>query len=113
VGSTIPNDYLSGKQPSPIRVGLQSGLVEVHARAWDRVEVIDERTLRVLFYGGPEACVGIDHVAVSYATERVTVTLFEGKEPGAEVCADIALSKEIQVDLDEPLAGRPILDGAA
>jgi len=54
-------------------------------------------------------------VAVSYDADAVTVTLFQGSDPNAGdvACIDIALQKQVTVTLDEPLAGRAIVDGAA
>ena len=45
----------------------------------------------------------------------MTVTLFQGSDPNAGdvACIDIALQKQVTVTLDEPLAGRAIVDGAA
>jgi hypothetical protein len=86
--------------------------VDVHPVPWDRVEVVDQTTVDVLFYGGVEECYGVDHVDVKFSSDAVTVTLFEGRVPGAGVCIEMVVLKAVRVTLDEPLNGRRILDGA-
>ena len=69
--------------------------------------------LLVQFYGGVEECYGLDHVDVKYGIDEITVTLYEGRVPSAEVCIDIAMLKAVRISLREPVAGRKIVDGAA
>ena len=75
----------------------------------------DDTTLTILFWSGVEPCYVLDHVAVTYDADAVTVTLFQGSDPngGDVACIDIALQKQVTITLDEPLAGRAIVDGAA
>jgi hypothetical protein len=75
--------------------------------------VENDRTLLVQFYGGVEECNGLDHVDVKYGADEITVTLFEGRVPTAEVCIDIAMLKAVRISLREPVAGRKVVDGAA
>ena len=72
-------------------------------------------TAKLTWTSGVEPCYVLDHVAVSYDADAVTVTLFQGSDPNAGdvACIDIALQKQVTVTLDEPLAGRAIVDGAA
>ncbi len=79
---------------------------------FQRVRVTGPRTLVVRFYGGVEACEGLDHVEVEYEEKRIVVTLFVGRVPTAEVCIEVAVLKATRVQLDEPIAGRRIVDGA-
>ena len=55
-----------------------------------------------------------DHVAIAYGTDTVTFTLFQGSDPtaGQVACPDIAVLKQTTITLDQPLAGRTIVDGA-
>ena len=75
----------------------------------------DDTTLTIVFWSGVEPCSVLDHVDVSYAADTVTVTLFQGSDPNAGdvACIDIAVQKQVTITLDEPLAGRRIVDGAA
>ena len=45
----------------------------------------------------------------------MTITLFEGHDPNAGdvACIEIAVFKRVVVQLDEPVGGRAIVDGAA
>jgi hypothetical protein len=99
--------------PTAVAVSPRPGLVDVRPHPWDRFEVVDPRTLRLEFYGGVEECEGVDRVEVDQAPDTVTVTLFTGRVPTAEVCIEIAVLKRIDVELSTPLAGRDVVDGAA
>lgn len=66
----------------------------------------------VRFYGGVEACEGLARVETEYESERIIVTLFVGRVPSAEVCIEVAVLKATRVQLEEPVAGRQIVDGA-
>lgn len=99
------------EEPTPTIVEPRGGLVDPHPVDWFALKVLDERTLMVQFYGGVEACYGLARVDVAYR-DAVTVTLYEGREPTAEVCIELAMLKATRIHLEEPLAGRPVLDGA-
>jgi hypothetical protein len=98
--------------PTPQPVRPRPDLVDPHPVAWDNVDVVDQTTLDVFFYGGVEECYGLDHIDVKYGQDAVTVTVFEGRVPGAGVCIEIAVYKVARLTLDEPVNGRKILDGA-
>jgi hypothetical protein len=100
-------------EPTPVLVTPRPGLVEPRPHAWESVKVEDDRTLLIQFYGGVEECYGLDHVDVKYGRDEVTVTLFEGRVPTAKVCVEMVVLKAVRVHLDEPLAGREVVDGAA
>jgi len=92
------------------------GMDNVRPTAFDTATIgDDDTTLTILFWSGVEPCYVLDHVAVTYGADAVTVTLFQGSDPNAGdvACIDIALQKQVTVTLDEPLAGRAIVDGAA
>lgn len=99
--------------PSFQEVEPRDGLVDVVPHIWDRAEPIGPRTIRVEFYGGIEECEGLARVRVEETDEDVTITLYTGRVPTADVCIEIAVLKATTVELDSPLAGREILDGAA
>ena len=92
------------------------GMDNVGQTAFDTATIgDDDTTLTILFWSGVEPCYVLDHVDVSYGADAVTVTLFQGSDPNAGdvACIDIALQKQVTITLDEPLAGRAIVDGAA
>jgi hypothetical protein len=88
-------------------------LVDVRPQPWDRAEVIGRNEVRVEFYGGVEECEGLDRVEVDERPARVTITLYVGRVPSAEVCIEIAVLKSVMVLVDGPISGREIVDGAA
>lgn len=110
--SGTPTDELTVVEPTPLLVEPRPGLVQVRARPWDRVEVVDPRTLLVQYTGGVEACYGLARVDVRYGPEAVTVTLFEGRVAGDRVCIELAVEKAVRVELAEPLGHREVVDGA-
>jgi hypothetical protein len=99
--------------PTPKLVEPQPGLTDVRPQPWESVEPLDARTLQVAFYSGVHECYGVDRVDVGYGSKAVTVTLFVGRVPGNQVCVEIAEYQAVEVELDEPLGGRKIVDGAA
>jgi hypothetical protein len=98
--------------PTPKLVEPQPGLTDVRPQPWESVEPLDARTLQVAFYSGVHECYGVDRVDVDYRSKVVAVTLFIGRVPGNQVCVEIAEYQAIEVELDEPLGGREIVDGA-
>jgi hypothetical protein len=115
---TPPDSPVEGTPaPGPtggvLEVSPRPGLVEVRRHPWDRAEQVGPRRVEVEFYGGVEECEGLARVRTEVAEDAVTITLFVGRVRGAEVCIEIAVLKSVTVTLDEPLGGRPIVDGAA
>ncbi|MGH2735240.1 MAG: hypothetical protein ACRDKZ_06660 [Actinomycetota bacterium] len=96
----------------PMRVEPRDGLVDVRPVRFEKAEIKDENTVEIQFFDGVEECYGVDRVEVGYAPEEITVTLFPGREPEAEMCIELAVLKSVEVALDEPLDGRKIVDGA-
>jgi hypothetical protein len=96
-----------------MEVEPQKGLVDVVPHIWDRAEPVDPHTIRVEFYGGVEECDGLDRVEVEETADNVTITLYTGRVPTAEVCIEIAVLKAVTIKLDAPLGDREIVDGAA
>lgn len=92
------------------------GMADVLARPFDTATVgDDDRTVTIDFVSGVEPCSVLDHVDVAYGDDAVTITLFEGHDPAAGdvACIEIGVFKQVVVTLDEALAGRTIVDGAA
>jgi hypothetical protein len=80
----------------------------------ESAKVLDQRTVRITFYGGVEPCDVLDSVKVAYHTDDVTVSLFSGADPAKPdaVCIQIAKLKQTDVHLTEDLGDRDIKDGA-
>ena len=96
-----------------LRVKAQDGLVDLRPHAYEKAEVVDSgEAIDIYFWGGIEECGGVDHAHLGYETERVTVNLFTGTNPEAEVCTEQAVYKVFMVELTEPLDGRKLVDGA-
>jgi len=111
-GSGIPTpspDTPQIVQPTP-------GMSDVRPTAFDTATIgDDDRTVTIAFWSGIEPCAVLDHIDVAYGTAAVTITLFQGHDSNAGdvACIEIAVLKQTTVTLDEPLAGRAIVDGAA
>jgi hypothetical protein len=63
----------------------------------------------------PTPCYVLDHVGVATTATTVTVTLYQGHDPGSKgmACIDIGIFASVSEVLAEPLAGRRIVDGTA
>jgi hypothetical protein len=91
------------------------GMDGVAPIAWIKAVVgADDRAVTLRFWSGVEPCYVLDHVDVAYAPDGVIVTLFQGNDPSAGdvACIEIAMLKQTIITLDQPLAGRPLVDGA-
>ena len=113
--SSTPGPGGGGGTGGPTPVAPRPGMADVRAIAWERIDVgNDDRTLTVYFTSGIEPCYVLDRVDVEYGVNTVTVTLFEGHDPtaGNVACIEIGVFKVTTVVLDEPLAGRELVDGA-
>jgi hypothetical protein len=114
--ASLPCIPRSLRHPQPLIVVPRSGMANVRPIAFTSATVRpDDRTIDVRFWSGVEPCSVLDHVDVAYGTDTVTITLFEGSDPSAGMvaCPDIAVSRQVTVPLDQELAGRRIVDGAA
>lgn len=100
-------------EPSPQVVEPRSGMSNVRPVPWNDYEVLNDRSVRVFFTSGVEPCYVLDRVEVQYSPDRITVSLFVGSDPeaGNVACIEIAVFKAVDVTLDEPLGGRPVVDG--
>ncbi len=112
LGDATPGDPGS-EEPAPERVEPRAGMANTHPVQWDSVEVLDQRTLRITFYGGVEPCDVLDSVKVTYDADAVKVSLFSGSDPAEPdaVCIEIAKLKVVEVELTEDLGNRAVHDG--
>jgi hypothetical protein len=111
--TSTPGTATPDPGPTALPVSPRPGLVDVRPQVWDRAEPAGPRRLRIEFYGGVEECEGLDRVEVEETRKAVTVTLFVGLVPTAEVCIEIAVLKSVTVRVDAPIGERDILDGSA
>lgn len=110
-----PGDGSSYPTPVPTPLEPTPGMDHVHPRGWDASAVSDDGTAVTLtYYTGVAPCSMLDHVDVTYGTDTITITVFEGSDPDAKdvACIDIAMLASTTVRLDQPLGGRQIVDGA-
>jgi hypothetical protein len=116
VGYTpCPSDQIPAR-PVATPVTPTPGMAGIRARGWDSADVSpDGMQVTIGYVSGVEPCAVLDHVAIDDGAKTVTITLFEGHDPGAGdvACNDIGIFKSVTVDLTEPLDGRAIRDGAA
>lgn len=91
------------------------GQADVHARTWESAEVqSDDVTVQVKYWTGVEPCHVLDRVEVREDAMTVTITLYEGSQPGFDgACTAQAVERWTKVKLSAPLKGRVIVDGAA
>jgi hypothetical protein len=90
-------------------------MADVRPQPFTSATVADDGvTVTVTYWTGIEPCAVLDHVDVQYGTDSVTLTLLIGSDPdaGDVACIEIAVLRSTVVTLDEPLAGRSIVDGA-
>lgn len=113
--STGPPSAAPTREPESTVVTPRPGMVGVHPVRWERAEPLDAWTVRIHFYSGVEPCSVLDSVTVGYEGHEVRIALFEGSDPTATnvACIDIALLKAVDVRLDQPIAGRRIVDAAS
>jgi hypothetical protein len=115
VGYTpCPSDQVT-TEPVADPVTPTPGMAGVRARGWDSADVsANGRRVTIGFVSGVEPCAVLDHVAVDYGARVVTITLFEGHDPGVGdvACNDIGVFKSVTIDLTQPLDGRTVRDGA-
>lgn len=103
-----------GAEPQAGRVTVVPGAVDLRPRRFDSARPVGDRQLAVRFWGGVAPCSVIGRVDVAETPERVTVTLFGGRDPapGRVACIELAVYQEVVVDLAAPVGARAIADGA-
>ena len=119
-GSAAPDDPVTGTPAAgrtepggALRVVSRRGLEDPRAIPWDRYEELEGGiAIDVFFWSGPEECYAVDHYEAVYTKRTVEVTLFEGRDPDAEVCVELAVRKVFRVDFGEPVGDRKVVDGS-
>lgn len=92
----------------------QPDLVDVTPTQWEQVGFNDDQTVvTVYWWGGNEACFGLDRAEVDLAADTVTITLYTGTVPGDNVCTMELVAKGVEIEMGEALGPRSVVDGAA
>ncbi len=96
------------------RLSRPKRLVDVRPVRWDRYEETRPGELIVTFYASPHPGYDdVDHVEVIEEDDRVVVTLYLGNDPTLSGPVTLVASEQTAtVQLDAPLAGRTVVDGA-
>ncbi len=114
IGGPVPPPEESAPAGSVAVVSPVPGLVDVRPTGWTEVQSSSGgRRLLVSFWSTP--CTALDHVDVRPEHDRVVVTLYEGVPPAqrGKPCVQLAEYRAVAVELEEPLAGRRVVDGAS
>jgi hypothetical protein len=117
VGTTVPPPSGGGDPSipgSPQRVSPSPTAVDLRPQPFESARAAGS-TVLVRFSNGVAPCSVLGRVDVQEAADRVTITLYVGREPTPEPVACIALAAyyEVVVDMSSPLGDRTIVDGAA
>jgi hypothetical protein len=78
---------------------------------WDKAKG-KGRKITVFYYSGVKECYGLHHVDVKETEKKVTISIFDGNNPDAEVCIELAQRVRTIVKLAHPLGDRTLVDGA-
>lgn len=115
VGAAYGSPAATDPAAGPQTVTPRGGTLNARPIPWQKAEVLDSRTVRLLFSSGVEPCHVLDHVTVGYGASEVSITLYEGSDPlaGNQACIQIAVEKAVEVVLNEPLGGRTVSDGSS
>ena len=89
----------------------EEGLVDVRPRIFDRHKA-EGRKVTLFYYSGVDECYGLDHIKIRERPRKVTLTIFEGRDPEAEVCTEQAVAVRSIATLKSPLGDRRVVDGA-
>ena len=109
--SSTPGDSAPA-DGGPQRVEPRDGLVDARATRFDKFKLRDGgRAVDLFFWSGVEECYGVDDVDVEYGKRAVTITLYEGRDPAAETCIELAVRKVTRVELTERVGNRKVVDG--
>jgi hypothetical protein len=108
------DDTPMGDNGTPEVVTPRPGMVNIRTVRFESADVVDQRTVRLTFYGGVAPCDVLDSVDVKYNPHDITMTLRSGADPAEPdaMCIQIAKLKAVDVKLTEDVGEREIKDGA-
>jgi hypothetical protein len=92
----------------------QPGLFNVESDSWERAVVTpDDRHVAIYFMSCPPPLHELDHVDVRYEPERIVLTVYVGTTEDVDSWKLPAITRVVLCELDEPVAGRRLVDGSA
>lgn len=117
--STSPEDPVSapaqsddgGAHSRPELREPEEGLVDVYERVFDRHKA-EGRRVTLFYWSGVDECYGLDRIEIKERARKVVLTIFEGRDPEAEVCTEQAVKVRSIATLQRPLGDRRVVDGA-
>jgi hypothetical protein len=89
----------------------EEGLVDVYERIFDRHKA-EGKKVTLYYWSGVDECYGLDHIEIKERSSKVVLTIFEGRDPEAEVCTEQAVKVRSIATLQRPLGDRRVVDGA-
>ena len=109
--TTVPAP--GGGQPK--RVQPVAGATDLRKQPFQSAAPAGAQSLAVRFWSGVEPCYVLGRVDVGESADKVTITLWTGSGPGTAgtACIQMAGYYEVVVQLQAPLGGRTVVDGAA
>ena len=92
----------------------QPGLFNVEPNRWERAVVTpDDRHVAIYFMSGPPPLHELDHVDVRYEPKKIVLTVYVGTTEDVDSWKLPAITRVVLCELDEPVAGRRLVDGSA
>jgi hypothetical protein len=93
----------------------QPGLFNVEPDSWERAVVTpDDRHVAIYFVSGLPPLHALDHVDIRYQPERIVLTVYVGTTEDVDSWkTGPAITRVVLFELDEPVAGRRLVDGSA
>lgn len=97
------------------RVQPVAGATDLRKQPFQSATAAGVQSVAVRFWSGVAPCSVLGRVDVSETADKVTITLWTGTGPGAAgmACIQLAAYYETVVQLQAPLGGRTVVDGAA
>ena len=97
----------------PLTTVDPSASAHTSAVTWTDASVVGDRTLDVFYVANAKGCRRLTNVRVAESVDTVTITLYEGADPGdSQPCPDAGVLARVRVPLASPLGRRGLVDGA-
>ena len=92
----------------------QPGLFNVEPDRWERAVVTpDDRHVAIYFVSGLPPLHALDHVDIRYEPEQIVLTVYVGTTEDVDSWkTGPAILRGVLCELDEPVAGRRLVDGS-
>jgi hypothetical protein len=109
----------SGIDPAQATVTPRPGMIDVQPVSWWEYGALDDHTMLVTYASQGPPCEMLDRVEVDQTDIRLTITLYQGRDPDADPdgpCAGPTRIFDVEVPLSgphEPSGDIPVIDGAS